>query len=223
MRWLDGITDSMYMSLSKLRELVMDREGSPWGHKELDTVEWLNWTEHVIYQFHELLGPWPFLGSSAGKESPCNAGDPSSIPGSGRSAGEGLVYPFQYSWASLWFSWWRMCLQCGRPGFSPWVGKIPWRRQRLPTLVFWPGEFPGYLWGCKELDTTEQLSLHFTWPCLSFLDSLWDNFIILKMREYYLPHIIISRIKWNNVATMFSLAHNKHFVHGSYLSNSYWK
>ena len=39
MRWLDGITDSMYMSLSKLRELVMDREGSPWGHKELDTVE----------------------------------------------------------------------------------------------------------------------------------------------------------------------------------------
>jgi len=30
-----------------------------------------------------------------------------------------------------------------RPGFDPWVGKIPWRRERLPTLVFWPGEFHG--------------------------------------------------------------------------------
>ena len=29
------------------------------------------------------------------------------------------------------------------PGFHPWVGKIPWRRQRLPTPVFWPGEFHG--------------------------------------------------------------------------------
>ena len=38
---------------------------------------------------------------SVGKESACNAGDPSSIPESGRSAGEGIDYPLQYSWASL--------------------------------------------------------------------------------------------------------------------------
>ena len=42
-----------------------------------------------------------FPDSSVGKESACNAGDPSSIPELGRSAGEGIGYPHQYSWASL--------------------------------------------------------------------------------------------------------------------------
>jgi len=42
-----------------------------------------------------------------------------------------------------------------------WVGKIPWRREKLPTPVFWPGEFHGPYspWGHKESDTTEQLAL----------------------------------------------------------------
>ena len=42
-----------------------------------------------------------FPGSSAGKESGCNAGDPGSIPGLGRSPGEGIGYPLQCSWAPL--------------------------------------------------------------------------------------------------------------------------
>ena len=42
-----------------------------------------------------------FSGGSAGKESACNAGDAGSIPGSGRSTGEGIGYPLQSSWASL--------------------------------------------------------------------------------------------------------------------------
>ena len=45
---------------------------------------------------------------------------------------------------------------------DPWAGKIPWRRERLHSPVFWPQEFHGLYspWGCKELDTTEQLSLY---------------------------------------------------------------
>ena len=42
-----------------------------------------------------------FPDSSVGKESACNSEDPTSIPGSGRSTGEGTGYPLQYSWASL--------------------------------------------------------------------------------------------------------------------------
>ena len=58
------------------------------------------------------------------------------------------------------------CLQCRRPGFNPWVGKIPWKREPLPTPVLLPGEFHGQRklvgyspWGCKESDTTEWLTL----------------------------------------------------------------
>ena len=99
-------------------------------------------------------------GSSASKESTCNAEGPGSISGSGRSAGKGIGYPPQYSWASLvaqlvknlparWETWVRS------PGWE-----VAWRRERLPTPVFWPGEFHGLYspWGRKELDTTERLS-----------------------------------------------------------------
>ena len=52
-------------------------------------------------KIHPAYGyPWGFPGSSAGKESACNTGDPSSIPESGRSARNGIGYPLQYSWAS---------------------------------------------------------------------------------------------------------------------------
>ena len=44
-----------------------------------------------------------------------------------------------------WLSWLRISPQRRRPGFDSWVRKIPWKRERLPTPVFWPGEFHG-LW-----------------------------------------------------------------------------
>ena len=44
---------------------------------------------------------------------------------------------------SWWIRWQSLCLQCGRPMFDPWVGKIPWRRKWQPTLVLLPGKFHG--------------------------------------------------------------------------------
>ena len=59
-----------------------------------------------------------------------------------------------------------MKIQCRRPRFDPWVGKIPWRRKWQPTPVFLPGKFHGWRsmvgyspWGGKESDTTEPLYL----------------------------------------------------------------
>ena len=51
-------------------------------------------------------------------------------------------------------------MQCGRLGFNPRIGKIPWRKEILPTQVFWPGVFHGLYSprGCKQLDMTEWLS-----------------------------------------------------------------
>ena len=103
-----------------------------------------------------------FPGISGGKESTCIAGDPSSIPGSGRAAGEGLGYSLQYSLASLvaqlvksppamWETWvqsldWENPLEKGKVTHSSILAwRIPWRSP----------------WGRKELDVTELLSLHF--------------------------------------------------------------
>ena len=57
--------------------------------------------------------------SSVGKESTCNAGDPSLVPRSERSTGKGIGYPLQYLWASLMAQLVKNHLQCGRPGFDP--------------------------------------------------------------------------------------------------------
>ena len=61
-----------------------------------------------------------------------------------------------------------MCLTCERPGFYPWVQKIPWRRTWQPTPVFLPRKsqrqrsLAGYSpWGHKESDTTGWLHFHF--------------------------------------------------------------
>ena len=72
------------------------------------------------------------------------------------------TYPLTGWWPRLW----RICLQCRRPGFDPWIRKTPWRRKWQPTPVFLPGELHRERslavcspWGHKESDTTERLTL----------------------------------------------------------------
>ena len=98
MRWLDGITNSMDMSLSELRELVMDREAWPAAI-------------HGVTKSRTLLS------------------------------------------------------NCRRPGFNPWVGKIPWRRKWKTTPVLLPGKFHGWRslvgyspWDRKESDMTSDFT-----------------------------------------------------------------
>ena len=81
--------------------------------------------------------------SSVGKESSCNVGDPSSIPGLGRSTGQGIGYPLQYSWAflmaqlvknppAMWETWvqslsWEDHLEKGKAIHSSILAwRIPW-------------------------------------------------------------------------------------------------
>ena len=106
-----------------------------------------------------------FPGSSAGKESACNAGGPGLIPGLGRSPGEGIGYPPQYSWASL------VAQMAKNPPemWETWVQslghKYPLEREmathssvlawRIPTdRRAWPG-----VHGVAESDTSEWLSV----------------------------------------------------------------
>ena len=116
---------------------------------------------------------WGFPGSSPGKESTCNAGDPVLIAGSGRSPGEGIDYPLQYPCGSAYKESACNVGDLGlipelkhplEKGTSPGERAIPWRREWLPTPVFLPGKSHGQRslmgyssWGRTESDTTEAL------------------------------------------------------------------
>ena len=112
---------------------------------------------------------WGFPDSSVGKESACNAGDPGSIPGLGRSAGEWIGYPLQYSWASLVAQ-----LVKNPPAmqeFVPWGCSLSWEdplekgKATHSSILAWRMLFSrrileNSILGRKKLDTTEQLSLY---------------------------------------------------------------
>ena len=70
--------------------------------------------------------------SSAGEESACDAGDPGSIPGSGRSPEEGIGYPLQYSWASLVAQLIKSACNAGDLGSISGLGRSPGEGKGYP-------------------------------------------------------------------------------------------
>ena len=94
--------------------------------------------------FSPFICPEGFPGSSAGKEL-------NSVSLSGKSTGEGIGYPYQYSWTFPVAQTVKNPLIMQETWVWSQVGKIPWRREWLPTPVFWPGKFHGQssLLGCS--------------------------------------------------------------------------
>ena len=151
-----------------------------------------------------------------------NAGDPRLIPGLGRSTGEGIGYPFQYSWASLVAQ-----LIKNLPTMQEtWVWSLGWedplRGERLPTSVFWPGEFHGLYspWGGKELDTTEQLSLYVFWA-----NELSYVVVFVSIEKKDSPWFSTSRIYNNHdnylILFLFSVSQAKIWLGGFFLKYVY--
>ena len=103
-----------------------------------------------------------FPGSSAGKESTCNAEDPGLLAGSGRSPGEGIGYPLQYSWASLGSDSKESASSAKDLGSIPGLGRSPGGGHGNPLQYSCLENPHGQRslagcspWGHKESDTTE--------------------------------------------------------------------
>ena len=101
-------------------------------------------------------------------------------------------------------------LQCGWPEFDPWVRKLLWRRKWLRTPAFLLGEFHGQrslegysLWGHKELDTTEQLTL-----------SIW----LLSMHSFYTSFVFI--IICGSISWFIHLTIHSYIYPSVYLSSN---
>ena len=129
-----------------------------------------------------------FPHSSVGKESACNAEDPSSIPGLGRSPGEGIGYlptPVLLGFHGGSAGKESAC-NVGDLGLIRGLGRVPWRRERLPSPVFCSGELHT---DCGAAKSRTQLSdLHFHFPyrfpfCCLFM-SCWGFTGILGRRGF---------------------------------------
>ena len=129
-----------------------------------DLHQWLPWFSG-LWTWTELhYGvSWVFPDSSVGKESACSAGDPGSIPELGRSAGEGIGYPLQYSWVSLVAQ-----LVKNPPGmWETWVRSLGWR---------FPGEGKGYPLQYSGLENSTGLQIvRHNWATFTFTFQLTDG------------------------------------------------
>ena len=147
-----------------------------------------------------------FPDSSVSKQSTCNAGDPSLIPGSGRSAGEGIGYPLKYSWASLVAQ-----LVKNPPAMQEtWVLSLGWEsplekgKATHSSILAW--RIP---WCHKDSDMTERLKLSlFTFkPKLNTLwEFLWKFTKGIEVKKGHEAWTSINDSKQRNLSYTYSLS-----------------
>ena len=166
----------------------------------------------ALFSFCHQPFPLGFPDISAGEESACNAGDPGSVSGLGRSTGEGIGYPPQYSWASLvaqlvknppamqetWVSslGWADPLEKGKATHSTfWAWRIPWtvssmRSQRVghswETFTHFPQHWGLFHWVVSSHQVTKVLELHhqsFQW--YSRLTSFKIDWVFYKLLSVF--------------------------------------
>ena len=127
----------------------------------------------MAYSFPNLESSFP--DSSVGKESPCNAGDPDSIPGSGRSPGEVIGYSLHYSWASLV----AQLVKNPRAMWKTWVRSLGWKdpvekgKATHSNILAWIIPWLYSPWGCKVSDTSEWF-LHYI-LVIDFFNLIWET------------------------------------------------
>ena len=127
---------------------------------------------HSVYVFDQ-----GFPGVSDGKESVCNAGDPGSIPGSGRSTREGIGYPLQYSWASLVTQLVKdLTCSAGDLGLIPGLGRSPGEGKGYPLQYSGLENSMDYTVHGVAKSRTRLSDSHFHFPCPglpSIMNSRW--------------------------------------------------
>ena len=93
-----------------------------------------------------------------------------------------------------WLRWYRICLQCRRPGFDPWVGKTPWKREWVAILVFLPGEFHGQrclvVYSPQVYSQTGLSDFHFTYFPYSEAESQGPSCWV----TFQCVHLIVFRV-----------------------------
>ena len=104
---------------------------SPWSRKSHTQLS--NWTETKFQFFISLLVT---LIAQLVKNLPAIQETPVQFLGQEDPLEKGQATHSSILGLPLWLSWYRIRLQCGRLGVDPWVRKIPWRRERLPTAEF---------------------------------------------------------------------------------------
>ena len=107
------------------------------------TFNFTTYRPFSVKAIYELLcGDWASLVAQLVKNLPAMQETPVRFLGQEDPLEKGSATHSSILGLPWWHRWQRIHLQCGRPGFDPWVGKIPWRRAWQPTPVFLPGESP---------------------------------------------------------------------------------